>query len=109
MRIEDYNRILAAEQRNTIIQAGLGMLEKQDQTISEVTKVGEKVEQGFSRIDQNFKTLRDDYGKISDKMDSIDKTLQKLTKAILKLAEKSAKWAKKIYITIIPRRKNNLT
>ena len=109
MRIEDYNRILAAEQRNTIIQAGLGMLEKQDQTISEVTKVGKKVEQGFSRIDQNFKTLRDDYGKISDKMDSIDKTPQKLTKAILKLAEKSAKWAKKIYITIIPRRKNNLT
>ena len=98
MDISDYNRILAAEQRNTIVQTGLGMLEKQDkmlekqdQTISEVKKVGEKVDQGFSRMDQNFTTLRDDYGRISDKMDSIDKTLQKLTKAILKLAEKSAR------------------
>jgi len=78
MPIDEYDKVLAAEQRNTIVQAGLGMIEVQKQTI-------ESINQGFAETKQEFNKMDTKYDKISEKMDSIDNTLRELTKAILAL------------------------
>ncbi len=68
MPIDDYDKVLAAEQQNTVAQAGLAMLDKQDQmlgkqdkTIEEIKTVGDRVDCGFTKTGQDFSTLREDY------------------------------------------------
>lgn len=82
--IDEYDKILSAEQQNTIVQVGLGMQDKQGGMHDDMVS--------------KFDTLRDDYGRISETMNSMDKTLKEvsenltlLTKAILNLAEKTGK------------------
>jgi len=71
MRIEDYNRILAAEQRNTIVQAGLGMLDKQDQML-------DKQDQMLDKQDQTINIIKQGNGKILEKQDCTIKAIEKL-------------------------------
>ncbi len=114
--IDEYQKILDTEQHDTMIQAGLGMikmqeetiglqkhaldkqdqmLEKQDETIKvlggKIDSVGNKVDALREETRQDFNRMDTKYDKMSEKMDKIDNTLQKLTDAILKLAEASAK------------------
>ena len=108
MPVDEYQKVLDSEQHNTLIQAGLMMIDMQKQAVESINK-------GFSETKHDFITLRDDYGKISHTMEkileSMDNTSKKteqvlerltqqqesftqaingLTGAILKLAEKSA-------------------
>lgn len=109
MPIDEYQKVLDSEQHNTMVQAGLMMIDMQKQTIEvlggkidsvgmKVDTVGEKVDTVGNKVDalreetkQDFNRMDTKYDKVSNKLDKIDKTLDKLTKAILKLAEKSAK------------------
>lgn len=95
MSIDEYDKVLAAEQQNKIVQTGLSMLGKQDQMLDKqdqtIEVLGDKIDHGFEKMNQNFNKMDVKYDKVSDKMDSIDNTLKELTKAILKLAEKTEK------------------
>jgi len=93
MPIDEYDKVLAAEQRNTIVQAGLGMVEMQKQTveIQKITignqeKMLQKQDQMREDMNRNFSTLDTKYGALSEKIESMDNTLKELTKAILALA-----------------------
>lgn len=114
--IDKYDRVLVAEQQNTVVQTGLemvGMQEKtvetQKETIDEVKTVGVKVDNVANKIgnfasetSQNFSILKEDYGKISHTMEKIlewltqqqkdfTEAINRLTNAILKLVEKATK------------------
>ena len=103
MSIDEYDKILAAEQQGKIVQAGLGMINMQEQALGKhdqtiglqeqmLTKqdqTTESINKGFAETKQDFNQMDVKYDKVSEKMDSIDKTFQKLTAAILKLAESS--------------------
>ena len=110
--IDKYAKVLGAEQQNKMVQTGLMMVDKQDETIK---VLGEKIESGFTKTDQDFKELRQDYGKISSDIsvavrgiEQVAKNTERIlehlsqqqenftdaingqTKAILTLAEKKA-------------------
>lgn len=116
MPIDKYDRVLAAEQQNTVVQTELemvGMQEKtvetQKETIDEVKTVGVKVDNVANKIgnfasetSQNFSILKEDYGKISHTMEKIlerltqqqkdfTEAINRLANAILKLVEKATK------------------
>jgi len=115
MPIDDYDKVLSAEQQNTIVQSGIEMLGKQDETIHEVRGVGNKVDALREETREDFNRLDEKYDKISNNMEkllaSMNETSKKteqilerqtrqqenftrsvdgLTGAILKLAEKNA-------------------
>jgi len=115
MLIDEYQKVLDTEQHDTMVQAGLGMLGKQDQMI-EMQKItvgnqekmlgkqdqmlekqdktievfGGKIDNLTEETKQDFTNLRQDYGKIYQIMEKINENLEKLTKAILALAEKKS-------------------
>ncbi|PKP52188.1 MAG: hypothetical protein CVT90_02735 [Candidatus Altiarchaeales archaeon HGW-Altiarchaeales-3] len=70
----EYARILSAEQQNTVIQAGLGMLGMQSQTISEVKLVGDKVDAVGDKVDavgDEVKAVGDKVDALGDKVDAV--------------------------------------
>ncbi len=116
MSMNEYDKQLAAEQQNTVVQSGLGMLDMQKEALGDQRKMLGKQDQMREDMNQNFTTLREYYGRISQTMEKIlegmDNTSKKteqvlerltqpqegftqaingLTGAILKLAEKSVK------------------
>lgn len=109
MPIDEYDKVLAAEQQNTVVQSGLAMIDMQKQTLDnqrkmldkqdETTEVlgakidnhAKKTEDGFSKTDQNFTNLRDDYGKISKDLTKAIQGIEKVAKNTEKLLEKSEK------------------
>lgn len=100
MPIDEYQKMLDSEQHNTMVQAGLGMLDKQDQTIQEVKTVGNKVDNVASKVDnvagkldnfagetnQNFQTMKTDYGKISQDLAKAVQSINRIAESIEKLA-----------------------
>lgn len=114
MTVDEYQKIFDSEQHNTMIQAGLGMLGKQDQMI-EMQKEAlgnqrgmlEKQDQTTGAIDKldvnvnrKFDNLDVKYGKIAEHMEKIleemkeerkeaRKSMEGILNAILRLAEKS--------------------
>jgi len=105
MPIDEYQKVLSAEQQNKMVQTGLMMVDKQDLMVDkqdETIKVlGGKIDSGFTKTDQDFKTLREDYGKISKTMEKIleqmthqqkefTDAINGLSGAILALAKKKA-------------------
>jgi len=119
MPIDEYDKVLAAEQRNTIVQAGLGMVEMQKETIRSINQgfektdqnfatlgdkidsgfektdqnlatLGDKIDSGFEKTDQDFQIMRSDYGKISGTMEKINDNLEKLIKTIIALVGKKS-------------------
>lgn len=100
MSVDEYDKILAAEQQNTIVQTGLTMLDKQDQmldkqdqTIHEVKTVGEKMDNVAGKLDnfagetnQNFQTMKTDYGKISQDLAKAVQSINRIAESIEKLA-----------------------
>jgi len=82
--IDKYAKVLGAEQQNTMVQTGLKMLNKQDETIE---VLGEKIESGFTKTDQDFTTLRQDYGKISKTMEKILESMDNTSKKTEKVLE----------------------
>jgi len=102
MSIDSYIHFLHTGQLGKIAQAGLGILDRQDQMLGKQDKtietLGGKIDnltyetkQGFTKTDENFSRMDTKYDRVSDKMDAIDHTLRELTKAILKLAESKTK------------------
>jgi len=113
--IDEYDRILSAEQQDKIVSTGLQMLGKQDQmlgkqdqmlgkqdqmlgkqeeTIQSIKQVDNRVSQTNESIKcmDNNMTARFDrmdvkYDKMSDRMERIDKTLERLADALVKIAE----------------------
>jgi len=76
MPIDEYDKVLAAEQQSTIVQSGLGMLEKQDQTIDLQRQTLEKQDQTIDlqrqtleKQDQTIDLQRQTIGAI-DKLDA---------------------------------------
>ncbi|MBU4189693.1 MAG: acylphosphatase [Candidatus Thermoplasmatota archaeon] len=100
MQIDKYDRVLSAEQQNTVVQTGLIMLDKQDQTIQEVKTVGKKVDNVADKVDnvsdkidnfagetnQNFQTMKTDYGKISQDLATAVQSINRIAESIEKLA-----------------------
>ena len=88
--IGEYAGILAAEQQNTVIQSGLGMLgkqnvsidmqkkmlDKQDKTISEVKSVGDGVKTIGSKVDNLTTTTQDNFKVLGGKVDNLTTTTQ---------------------------------
>ena len=79
MDIEDYHKILSVDQQNTIVQADLmmlgkqdQMLEKQDQTVREIRDVKEEARDlrmdMKSYLDQRFEKLEGEIARIKAKM-----------------------------------------
>ena len=102
MPIDEYDKVLATEQQNTIVQSGLGMLEKQDQTINLQKQTIGAIDKLDANVNMRFDNLDVKYGKIAENMEKIleemkeerkeaRKSMESILHAILKLAEKSAK------------------
>jgi acylphosphatase len=53
MPIDEYQKVLDSEQHNTMVQAGLKMIDMQKQTVEEIKTVGVKVDNVAGKID-NF-------------------------------------------------------
>ena len=114
MPIDEYDKVLAAEQQSTIVQSGLGMLEKQDQTIDLQRQTLEKQDQTIdlqrqtigaidkldADVNMRFDNLDVKYGKIAENMERIleemkeerkeaRKSMERILNAILKLVKKT--------------------
>ncbi|RLI95932.1 MAG: hypothetical protein DRO92_00680 [Candidatus Altiarchaeales archaeon] len=63
MNIDDYRKVLSTEQQNTIVQAGLMMLEKQDMMLEKQEQTIEEVR----GVREEIKDLRTDMGNYLDK------------------------------------------
>lgn len=112
MPIDDYDKVLAAEQQNTIVQSGIEMLGKQDQmlgkqdeTIHEVRGAGNKVDSGNktlgekidnvgnkvgaldTHMNKRFDTLDDKYGRISSDISKAIKGIEQVARNTEKILE----------------------
>ncbi|MEA3254946.1 MAG: acylphosphatase [Candidatus Altiarchaeota archaeon] len=108
MSIDEYDKVLAAEQQNTVVQAGLvmidmqkdalgnqrKMLDKQDETIGAIDKLDVNVNRRFDHLDVKYGKIAEHMEKILEEMKEerkeARKSMERILNAILKLAEKSA-------------------
>ncbi len=67
MPIDEYDKVLATEQQNTIVQSGLGMLERQDQTINLQKQTLDNQEKMLDKQDQ----MLDKQDQMLDKQDQM--------------------------------------
>ncbi len=96
MQIDKYDRVLSAEQRNTMVQTGLVMVNKQDQMI-EMQKItigkqdqmiGKRdetqkaIEDMHSDVNNNFQDLKGSYHTFSERMLSMEEKLTQLVEYI---------------------------
>ncbi|MBU4189614.1 MAG: acylphosphatase [Candidatus Thermoplasmatota archaeon] len=91
--IDEYQKMLDSEQHSRMVQAGLGMLDKQDQmlgkqdqTIQEVKGVSEGIKEFRLETNQNFQTMKTDYGKISQDLATAVQSINRIAESIEKLA-----------------------
>ena len=107
MLVDEYDKVLAAEQQNTVVQSGLVMIDMQKEALKNQRKMLEKQDQTIGAIDKldvnvnmRFDNLDVKYGKIAENMEKIleemkeerkeaRKSMERILNAILKLAEKS--------------------
>ncbi|RLI86259.1 MAG: hypothetical protein DRO76_04215 [Candidatus Altiarchaeales archaeon] len=114
MLVDEYDKVLAAEQQNTVVQSGLvmidmqkealrnqrkmldkqdQMLEKQDQTIGAIDKLDVNVNMRFDNLDVKYGKIAENMEKILEEMKEerkeARKSMERILNAILKLAEKS--------------------
>ena len=107
MLVDEYDKVLAAEQQNTMVQSGLVMIDMQKEALKNQRKMLEKQDQTIGAIDKldvnvnmRFDNLDVKYGKIAENMEKIleemkeerkeaRKSMERILNAILKLAEKS--------------------
>lgn len=88
MPIDEYDKQLAAEQQDTIVQTGLMMLDKQDELKMEMHSLREETNQNFttlredyltkSKISKNLRTEGSQVGRISEIMENMAKSLEKM-------------------------------
>jgi len=114
--IDEYDKILSAEQQDRIVSAGLAMLGKQDKTLEKQDGMLEKQERMLEKQDETTESIRhmdgnitetnrsikemdghmterfdrmdQKYDKMSERMEHMDHTLERLADALIKLAEK---------------------
>ena len=79
--IDSYRNTLTIEQLNKIVQVGLKMLDKQDETIAKIDKVAEK-------IDESTKILSEKIDKVSEKIDIVAEKIYNVSEKIDKSTEK---------------------
>jgi len=99
--IDEYDRILSAEQLDKIVSTGLLMLGKQDQMLGKQDQMLGKQDQMLGKQDdtigsikhmdagitERFDRMDVKYDKMSDRMEKIDKTLERLADALIKIAD----------------------
>jgi len=75
--IESYRNTLTIEQLNKIVQVGLKMLEKQDETVVKIDKVAENIDKVSEKIDTIAEKIDDVSKKIGIVAEKIDKVPEK--------------------------------
>ena len=87
MSIDEYDKVLAAEQRNTTVQAGLGMLGMQKQTIDKLDSFHQDTVQRFDTLDEKYLRISQNMERILEEMKEERKeyrtSIEKLINAIL--------------------------
>jgi len=58
MNIDDYRKVLSTEQQNTIVQAGLMMVEKQDRMLEKQDRMLEKQDRMLEKQEQTIEEVR---------------------------------------------------
>ena len=107
--IDEYDKILSAEQQDRIVSTGLamlakedktlekqdGMLEKQDETTESIrhmdgniTETNRSIKEMDGHMTERFDHMDQKYDKMSERMEHMDHTLERLADALIKLAEK---------------------
>ena len=76
--IDSYKNSLMINQLNKIVQVGLQMLKKQDETIKEIKVVGTKIDNVSKKIDNLGKKIDD----LSNKMDNLGEKIDKVCEKI---------------------------
>ena len=85
--IDEYDRILSAEQLDKIVSTGLLMLGKQDQMLGKQDDTIGSIKHMDAGITERFDRMDVKYDKMSDRMEKIDKTLERLADALIKIAD----------------------
>ncbi|WP_457549286.1 acylphosphatase [Archaeoglobus sp.] len=91
--IDSYRNSLMIEQLNKIVQVGLNMLEKQDETIKKIEELSEKIDESTrticDKIDDSTKVLSEKIDKVSEKIDESSKSIcDKIDESTEKLCSK---------------------
>lgn len=89
MTVDEYQKVLDSEQHNTMIQAGLIMIDMQKQTVEMQKQTVEKLDSFHQDTVQRFDNLRDDYGRVSKDIAMAVKGIEKVVQNTEKLLEKS--------------------
>lgn len=88
MSIDDYQKILSAEQQDNMVQGGLGIGEKVDILGSKIDSLRNETGQNFKMMDDNFKGLDIKYRLISEGMFAIVDEIKETNKAFENRMEK---------------------